>query len=200
MVTNQDWLGTNFFFPEKDFLAGQIPNAQNSQSQRISFSKAIQCGQNFWTWKCSHSKAKYWIADRILFWRNMTLPIPYVKLATDRRIYETLQKNLGSKANLYRDARPEEAELVSNDWDEIYKFLKMPHRTSWSSPKDFRNRDFHQTKSRWAVPMQDLNRFAFFDSHLEPAGSMVSNADLELKGKMVTCSIDRAYYHSRILG
>ncbi|MFT7363787.1 MAG: imidazoleglycerol-phosphate dehydratase/histidinol-phosphatase, partial [Algoriphagus sp.] len=124
MVTNQDGLGTNSF-PEKDFWPAQYKMLKTLEQENIFF-KAIHVDKTFEHENAVTRKPNIGLLMEY-FSEDYDLANSYV--IGDRLTDMKLAKNLGSKAIFIGD-EAEEAELVTNDWDEVYKFLKMPHRTA----------------------------------------------------------------------
>jgi imidazoleglycerol-phosphate dehydratase/histidinol-phosphatase len=124
MVTNQDGLGTNSF-PEKDFWPAQYKMLKTLEQENIIF-KAIHVDKTFEHENAVTRKPNIGLLMEY-FSEDYDLANSYV--IGDRLTDMMLAKNLGSKAIFIGD-EAEEAELVTNDWDEVYKFLKMPHRTA----------------------------------------------------------------------
>jgi len=124
MVTNQDGLGTTSF-PEKDFWPAQYKMLKTLEQENIFF-KAIHVDKTFEHENAMTRKPNIGLLTEY-FSEDYDLANSYV--IGDRLTDMELAKNLGSKA-IFIGVEAKEAELATNDWDEIYKFLKMPPRTA----------------------------------------------------------------------
>ncbi len=123
MVTNQDGLGTDSF-PEDTFWPAHNKMMKTLEGEGIVFTEVL--------------------IDRSFDHENKPTRKPRTGMLThylegdydltnsfvigDRLTDVELAKNLGSKAIFFSDKPNAEAALVSSDWDEIYRFLKLPAR------------------------------------------------------------------------
>jgi imidazoleglycerol-phosphate dehydratase/histidinol-phosphatase len=119
MVTNQDGLGTGSY-PENTFWPVQNKLLEILKGEGITFSEIFidrtTPEQNAPTRKPGTAMLVGFLAGGI------DLNSSYV--IGDRITDIELAKNLGCKAILISDKRPAEAELVTNSWYDIYRFLK----------------------------------------------------------------------------
>jgi imidazoleglycerol-phosphate dehydratase / histidinol-phosphatase len=123
MVTNQDGLGTDSY-PEHTFWPYQNKMIDILRSEGVEF-EDILIDRSFEhegleTRKPGIGMMKSYLSG------EYDLANSYV--IGDRLTDVQLAKNLGAKAILLADFQSEEAALNTNDWDEIYRFLKLPER------------------------------------------------------------------------
>jgi imidazoleglycerol-phosphate dehydratase / histidinol-phosphatase len=123
MVTNQDGLGTDSY-PEHTFWPYQNKMMDILRSEGVEFVD-ILIDRSFEhegleTRKPGIGMMKSYLSG------EYDLANSYV--IGDRLTDVQLAKNLGAKAILLADFQSEEAALNTNDWDEIYRFLKLPVR------------------------------------------------------------------------
>ncbi len=132
MVTNQDGLGT-VSFPEDTFWPAHNKMMQTLENENIHFS-AVHIDRTFEHEKAPTRKpatgmlAKYFDAD------NYDLANSFV--IGDRVTDIQLAVNLGAKAIFIAENSPEgltkeqanATKLITDDWDKIYEFLKLPER------------------------------------------------------------------------
>ena len=133
MVTNQDGLGTDAF-PENTFWPTQNKMLEVLANEGIEFSE-ICIDKTFESENAQTRKPNTGLLTKY-FGEDYDLKNSYV--IGDRQTDLKLAKNLGAKGILYCppniEARfPDEdliatTSLVTNNWDEIYEFLKMPPR------------------------------------------------------------------------
>jgi imidazoleglycerol-phosphate dehydratase / histidinol-phosphatase len=176
MVTNQDGLGTESF-PEKDFWPAQFKMLKTLEQENIFF-KAIHVDKTFEHENAPTRKPRTGLLTQY-FSEDYDLANSYV--IGDRNTDVQLAKNLGSKAIFIGDPNPE-AEFSTNDWDEIYSFLKMPVRSA----------EVRRTTSETDIYIKlnldgngkcDISTgLHFFDHMLEQLGKHGST-DLEIKVK-----------------
>lgn len=125
LVTNQDGLGTDSY-PEHTFWPFQNKMLEILAGEGIEFAD-ILIDRSFEhegleTRKPGIGMMKKYLAG------EYDLANSYV--IGDRMTDVQLAKNLGAKAIFIGDEPAEEAALSTNDWDEIYTFLKLPPRTA----------------------------------------------------------------------
>ncbi len=123
LVTNQDGLGTDSY-PEDTFWPYQNKMLEILKGEGIEFAD-ILIDRSFEhegleTRKPGIGMMKKYLAG------EYDLANSYV--IGDRMTDVQLAKNLGAKAIFIGDTPAEGAALSTNDWDEIYTFLKLPER------------------------------------------------------------------------
>ncbi|MER2998153.1 bifunctional histidinol-phosphatase/imidazoleglycerol-phosphate dehydratase HisB [Pontibacter populi] len=123
MVTNQDGLGTDSY-PEDTFWPYQNKMLDILKSEGIEFSD-ILIDRSFEHEGLETRKPGIGMMKKFLE-GEYDLANSYV--IGDRLTDVQLAKNLGSKAILLAEFESDEAALNTNDWDEIYSFLKLPPR------------------------------------------------------------------------
>lgn len=138
MVTNQDGLGTDSF-PEETFWPAHNKMLKTLENENIHFS-AIHIDRSFPHENLPTRKPGTGLLTEYFDTEKYDLANSYV--LGDRATDVQLAVNLGAKAvfitdgltnNLIEGFTPEQKEatkLVTNDWDEIYEFLKLPARTA----------------------------------------------------------------------
>jgi imidazoleglycerol-phosphate dehydratase / histidinol-phosphatase len=123
MVTNQDGLGTDSY-PEDSFWPYQNKMLDILKSEGVEF-QDILIDRSFEHEGLETRKPGIGMMKKYLS-GEYDLANSYV--IGDRLTDVQLAKNLGAKAILLADFKSDEAALNTNDWDEIYTFLKLPER------------------------------------------------------------------------
>jgi imidazoleglycerol-phosphate dehydratase/histidinol-phosphatase len=130
MVTNQDGLGTKMF-PEDTFWPGHNKMLQILEGEGIRFAEVFIDRtfpeDNAPTRKPGTAMLTGYLA------KGIDLENSYV--IGDRLTDVQLAKNLGCRSILFGKRKSEEAALNTDDWNEIYKFLKSFPRTGRVSRK-----------------------------------------------------------------
>jgi imidazoleglycerol-phosphate dehydratase/histidinol-phosphatase len=130
MVTNQDGLGTDSY-PENTFWPVQNKILEILKGERVTFSEIFidrtTPSQNSPTRKPGTKMLEKYLAGGI------DLNSSYV--IGDRLTDVQLAKNLGCKAILISDEKNAEAELTTQDWNDIYSFLTKKPRIAEVSRK-----------------------------------------------------------------
>lgn len=138
MVTNQDGLGTESF-PEDTFWPAHNKMLKTLENENIYFS-AIHIDRSFPHENLPTRKPETGLLTHFFDATKYDLANSYV--IGDRATDVQLAVNLGAKAifivdglanNLEEGLTSEQKDatkLISNDWDEIYEFLKLPARTA----------------------------------------------------------------------
>ena len=122
LVSNQDGLGTDSF-PEKDFWPAQYKMLKTLEQENVHFA-AIHIDRSFEHEQAATRKPRTGMLTSY-FSEDYDLSQSYV--IGDRSTDVQLAQNLGSKSIFFGEAHPE-ASFCSQDWDEIYNFLKLPPR------------------------------------------------------------------------
>lgn len=125
MVSNQDGLGTSSF-PEETFHPVQNFILQTLKNEGIVFSEVLIDG-SFEEENSLNRKPRTGLLQKYIH-GAYDLKNSYV--IGDRQTDIQLAKNLGAKAIFIADVKNEEADLSTNNWNEIYAFLKALPRTA----------------------------------------------------------------------
>ncbi len=119
MVTNQDGLGTELF-PEETFWPGQNKILQILEGEGVKFSEVFIDrtfeSENAPTRKPGTALLVKYLANGIDLQNSFVIG--------DRLTDVELAKNIGCKAVLFGNKHSDEADFVTDDWNEIYKYLK----------------------------------------------------------------------------
>lgn len=176
MVTNQDGLGTDSF-PEKDFWPSQYKMLKTLEQEGVLF-EDIHVDKTFPHENAPTRKPGIGLLKKY-FSEKYDLENSFV--IGDRNSDIELAKNLGSKGIFIGSENPE-AVLVTEDWDEIFSFLKYPARTS----EVIRNTSETEIKIRLNLDgkgnCQINTGLNFFDHMLEQLGKH-GGTDLEIEVK-----------------
>jgi imidazoleglycerol-phosphate dehydratase / histidinol-phosphatase len=192
MVTNQDGLGTESF-PEDTFWPAHNKMLKTMENENIHFS-AIHIDRSFPhenlpTRKPGTALLSEYFDAEMSGDSRYDLKNSYV--LGDRATDVQLAVNLGAKAifitdglinNLIEGFTPEQKEttkLVTNDWDEIYEFLKLPQRIA------FIERNTKETKIKIELNLDGTGKseihtgLGFYDHMLDQVAKH-SGADLKI--------------------
>ncbi len=187
MVTNQDGLGTDSF-PEDTFWPAHNKMLKTMENENIHFS-AIHIDRSFPHENLPTRKPGTALLTEYFDDEKFDLKNSYV--LGDRATDVQLAVNLGSKAifitdgltnNLIEGFTPEQKEatkLISNDWDEIYEFLKLPQRMA------FIERNTKETKIKIELNLDgsgksDIHTGLGFYDHMLDQVAKHSGADLKI--------------------
>ena len=192
MVTNQDGLGTESF-PEDTFWPAHNKMLKTMENENIHFS-AIHIDRSFPHENLPTRKpgtallSEYFDAEKS---GNSRYDLANSYVLGDRATDVQLAVNLGAKAifitdglinNLIEGFTPEQKEttkLVTNDWDEIYEFLKLPQRIA------FIERNTKETKIKIELNLDGTGKseihtgLGFYDHMLDQVAKH-SGADLKI--------------------
>ncbi len=192
MVTNQDGLGTDSF-PEETFWPAHNKMLKTMENENIHFS-AIYIDRSFPhenlpTRKPGTALLTEYFDTKKSDDSRYDLANSYV--LGDRATDVQLAVNLGANAifitdgltnNLIEGFTPEQKEatkLITNDWDEIYEFLKLPARTA------FIERNTKETKIKIELNLDGTGKseihtgLGFYDHMLDQVAKH-SGADLKI--------------------
>lgn len=187
MVTNQDGLGTDSF-PEDTFWPAHNKMLKTMENENIYFS-AIHIDRSFPHENLPTRKPGTALLTEYFDTEKYDLANSYV--LGDRATDVQLAVNLGAKAifitdgltnNLIEGFTPEQKEatkLISNDWDEIYEFLKLPQRIA------FIERNTKETKIKIELNLDGTGKseihtgLGFYDHMLDQVAKH-SGADLKI--------------------
>lgn len=125
MVTNQDGLGTESF-PFEDFIKPHEKMLEAFENEGIFFSE-ILIDRSFEHEKLPTRKPGTGMLGKYIY-GNFDLENSFV--IGDRSTDIQLAKNLGTKAIFINNIHNENADLTTQDWSEIYSYLKQIPRKS----------------------------------------------------------------------
>lgn len=127
LVTNQDGLGTDSF-PEETFWPAQYKMLKTLEGENVHFAD-IHIDKTF-----EHENAptrKPGTAMLTMYMNSPEYDMEGSYVIGDRHTDVQLARNLGCKAILIApEDTKSDAELVSDDWDRIFEFLKLPARNA----------------------------------------------------------------------
>ena len=174
MVTNQDGLGTDSF-PEDTFWPAQNMILKTFKNEGISFSEIVIdksfAHENLPSRKPGTALLTHYIKG------NYDLANSYV--IGDRLTDVQLAENLGSKS-IYMGMETAQADLVTQSWEAIYKFLKVVPRTG-SVIRITNETNIEVVVNLDGNGKSNINTgLAFFDHMLEQL-SRHGNIDLDIK-------------------
>lgn len=187
MVTNQDGLGTDSF-PEDTFWPAHNKMLKTMENENIHFS-AIHIDRSFPHENLPTRKPGTALLTEYFDVEKYDLANSYV--LGDRATDVQLAVNLGAKAIFITDGltnnliegftteQKEATKLVSNDWDEIYEFLKLPQRIA------FIERNTKETKIKIELNLDGTGKseihtgLGFYDHMLDQVAKH-SGADLKI--------------------
>lgn len=125
MVTNQDGLGTQSL-PEEAFRPAHNKMMETLAGEGVAFA-AVHIDSSFEHENSPNRKPSTGMLKQYME-GGYDLANSYV--IGDRKTDVQLAKNLGAGAIFIGAAPDPDAELTTEDWDEIYRFLRMPPRTA----------------------------------------------------------------------
>ncbi|MFC3414398.1 bifunctional histidinol-phosphatase/imidazoleglycerol-phosphate dehydratase HisB [Algoriphagus hitonicola] len=176
MVTNQDGLGTDSF-PEKDFWPAQYKMLKTLEQENVIF-KAIHIDKSFEHENLPTRKPRIGLLQNY-FSDEYDLASSYV--IGDRLTDIQLAKNLGAKA-IFIGENQDDAELSTQDWDEIYRFLKFPPRVAEVKRTTSETDIYIKLNLDGSGKCKISTGLHFFDHMLEQLGKHGST-DLEIQVK-----------------
>ena len=175
MVTNQDGLGTESF-PEETFWPAHNKMLDTLRGEKIQFID-ILIDRSFESENKPTRKPRIGLLTNYLE-GDYDLANSYV--IGDRLTDVQLAKNLGAKAIFISKDKNEFADLITEDWDEIYQFLKFPNREYTVE------RNTSETKIKININLDGSGKttistgLGFFDHMLDQLGKH-GGIDLEVK-------------------
>lgn len=186
MITNQDGLGTDSF-PEDTFWPAHQKMMDTLEGEEVHFTEVF-IDRTFEHENAETRKPKTGLLGKYLDASVYDLANSFV--LGDRLTDIQLAVNLGARGILIAaeekpEASAEQKEataLVTNDWDEIYSFLKMPPRIASIQ------RDTHETKISVSLNLDGTGKasmdtgLGFFDHMLDQLAKH-SGADITIKVK-----------------
>ncbi|QHT65931.1 bifunctional histidinol-phosphatase/imidazoleglycerol-phosphate dehydratase HisB [Rhodocytophaga rosea] len=183
MVTNQDGLGT-VSFPEETFWPAHNKMLETLAGENISFAN-IHIDRSFEHEKLPTRKPGIGLLQQYF---NGTYDLQNSYVIGDRMTDVQLAKNLGAKAiffsgNKANSIQPDETiALISNNWDEIYRFLRLPARTA-SVTRTTKETDIHIQLNLDGQGKSDMRTGLGFFDHMLDQLAKHSGADLSIHVK-----------------
>lgn len=185
MVTNQDGLGTGSF-PEETFWPAHLKMMKTLEGENINFANV--CIDR--TFEHENAPTRKPRTGLLTAYMNEGYDLANSYVIGDRLTDIQLAVNLGAKAIYIADNEPTNwtieqqnaTELVTNNWDEIYEFLKLPAR------KATVQRDTNETKILVELNLDgtgkaDMNTGLGFFDHMLDQLAKHSGADLKIHVK-----------------
>lgn len=174
MVSNQDGLGTASF-PEETFWPAHNKMLRTLENEGVTFTK-IHIDPHFESDNHPNRKPGIGMLKEYLT-GDYDLANSYV--IGDRKTDVQLAKNLGCQAIFIGEPNPE-ASLSTQDWDEIYQFLRLPARKASVSRKTSET-DIHIEVNLDGTGVCHIETgLPFFDHMLEQLGKH-GGTDLTIK-------------------
>ncbi|WP_209330756.1 bifunctional histidinol-phosphatase/imidazoleglycerol-phosphate dehydratase HisB [Lunatimonas salinarum] len=175
MVTNQDGLGTDSF-PESDFWPAQFKMLKTLEQENVFF-RAIHIDKSFEHENAPTRKPRTGMLTQYL---NGDYNLAESFVIGDRETDVQLAKNLGTKAIFIGKDPMEGAALSTTDWDEIYRFLRMPPRVA-TVTRNTSETQIHIELNLDGTGRSEINTgLAFFDHMLDQLARHGSS-DLKIK-------------------
>ncbi|MXN90719.1 bifunctional histidinol-phosphatase/imidazoleglycerol-phosphate dehydratase HisB [Flavobacterium sp. Sd200] len=174
MVTNQDGLGTDSF-PEDTFWPAQNKIFQAFKNEGITFSEIV-IDKSFEHENLPTRKPG---TDLLTHYLKGGYDLANSYVIGDRLTDVQLAKNLGAKS-VYMGSDRAEADLVTQNWNEIYKFLKVVPRTGTVIRKT-NETNIEVTVNLNGSGKSNINTGLGFFDHMLDQLSRHGNIDLEIK-------------------
>ena len=177
MVTNQDGLGTDSF-PEESFWPAQNKMLKTLEGEGVIFDE-ILIDRSFDHENLPTRKPRTGLLSHVIQ-GDYDLANSYV--IGDRATDIQLAENLGSKAIYIHDQPNDSAVFSTNNWDEIYNFLRLPDRIGKVTRKT------NETDIKIELNLDGTGKtsistgLGFFDHMLDQIGKH-SGIDLEIHVK-----------------
>lgn len=175
MITNQDGLGTESF-PFEDFIKLQEKMLKAFENEGIIFSD-ILIDKSFEHENLPTRKPGIGMLGRYIY-GDYDLQNSYV--IGDRTTDIQLAKNLGSKAIFVNKIQNENAELTTENWFEIYQFLKQKPRKGKVSRKT-NETDIEIEVNLDGKGNSEISTGLYFFDHMLEQISKHGNLDLKIK-------------------
>lgn len=183
MVTNQDGLGTASF-PEDTFWPAHNKMLETLSGENIHFTN-IHIDRSFEQQKLPTRKPGTGMLQEYL---NGTYDLANSYVIGDRLTDVQLAKNLGAKAIYFSDKntnsipRDETLVLITSDWEEIYRFLRLPPRMA-NVTRTTRETDIHIQLNLDGQGKSDIDTGLGFFDHMLDQVAKHSGADLSVQVK-----------------
>jgi len=177
MVTNQDGMGTESF-PEDTFWTVHNKMLEVLKNEGIEFT-AIHIDSSF-----PHENSKNRKPDTGMLTeyigRDFDLSNSYV--IGDRLTDVELAENLGTKSILFGGLKSKNADLCTEDWEEIYQYLVLPERKS-TIQRNTKETDIFVELNLDGEGKSDINTGLGFFDHMLVQISKHGHCDLVIKVK-----------------
>lgn len=177
MVTNQDGLGTSSF-PESTFWPAHNKMLKTLKGEGVEFTE-IHIDPSFEHEKSPNRKPGIGMLGKY-FKGDYDLSNSYV--IGDRSTDLQLAQNLNCKSIFFSSEPNKEADLSTDNWDEIFSFLRLPQRIVEISRKTNETDILINLNLDGAGRTKISTGLGFFDHMLDQLGKH-SGADLEVKVK-----------------
>ncbi|MGK7394017.1 MAG: bifunctional histidinol-phosphatase/imidazoleglycerol-phosphate dehydratase HisB [Candidatus Cyclobacteriaceae bacterium M3_2C_046] len=175
MVTNQDGLGTDSF-PEDTFWPAHQKMLKTLSGENVSF-KAIHIDRSFEHENLPTRKPGIAMLEA---YQSSEYDLSQSFVIGDRPSDVLLARNLGCKSIFFSSKQDDTADFCSDDWDQIYQYLRLPARIASVQ----RNTNETQISIYLNLDGSGLcnihTGLGFFDHMLDQLGKH-SGADLEIK-------------------
>ncbi|MCR6641465.1 MAG: bifunctional histidinol-phosphatase/imidazoleglycerol-phosphate dehydratase HisB [Sporocytophaga sp.] len=176
MVTNQDGLGTSSF-PENTFWPAQDKMVKTLKGEGVVFN-AVHIDKSFDHENLPSRKPGTAMLTEY-FGEGYDLSESFV--IGDRQTDVQLAKNLGAKAIYFSSNTSDEAVLSTDNWDEIYWFLKKQNSRTASIRRTTKETDIEIFLNLDGTGKTEIHTgLGFFDHMLDQLGKH-SGADLKVK-------------------
>ena len=176
MVTNQDGLGTSSF-PENTFWPAQDKMVKTLEGEGVVF-HAVHIDKSFDHENLPTRKPGIAMLTEY-FGEGYDLSESFV--IGDRQTDVQLAKNLGAKAIYFSSNTSDEAVLSTDNWDEIYWFLKKQNSRTASIRRTTKETDIEIFLNLDGTGKTEIHTgLGFFDHMLDQLGKH-SGADLKVK-------------------
>lgn len=177
MVSNQDGLGTDSF-PEDTFWPAHNKMIQVLKNEDIIF-QAIHIDPSFPHENSINRKPGTGMLEKYI---KGKFDLENSFVIGDRLTDVELARNLGTRSILFGGLKSDEADLCTDNWDEIYKFLVFPERESQIKRKT-KETDIQIRLNLDGTGKSKISTgLSFFDHMLEQI-SKHGNCDLEIMVK-----------------
>lgn len=177
IVTNQDGLGTTSF-PEADFWPAQYKMLKTLEGEGVQFT-AIHIDRSFEHENAPTRKPRTGLLQQYM---DGSYDLTSSFVIGDRHTDVELAENLGAQCILLSEVSFERAKLTTLDWDEIYRFLKLPARKSEVRRETNETDIIIQLNLDGTGTTTIKTGLGFFDHMLEQLGKH-SSADLSVHVK-----------------
>lgn len=177
IVTNQDGLGTDSL-PEADFWPAQFKMLKTLEGEGVHFS-AVHIDKTFEHENAPTRKPRTGLLQQYLE-GDYDLPGSFV--IGDRYTDVEMAENLGCQSILLADEPYEKATFTTNNWDEIYRFLKLPPRTAEIHRKTHET-DIHISLNLDGTGKANMDTGIGFFDHMLDQLAKHSSSDLSVSVK-----------------
>lgn len=162
MVTNQDGLGTDSF-PESTFWPAQYKMLKTLEQENVYFSE-IHVDRTF---EHENAETRKPGTGMLKNYMDGSYDLENSYVIGDRKTDVQLAQNLGCKAIFIGKENLSDAAIVTEDWDSIYRFLKMPPRKATVSRNTSETQIFIEINLDGAGNSSISTGLSFFDHMLD---------------------------------